>query len=327
MASISAGKLNALSDSIANSSPTGNADIDRTLGNIVANVIATGAGGAVGGNAGAIAGYNDDRFNRQLHLDERQWATRNAMDFAAVYKAQTGQDLTPDQAQSMLLANGYRLVDAAASKGPGGDAVAVAYISQYAGTLFSATSAEYNSPFMGGNKNGSLTPEQLTMPGHEAHPQIGVAVGAGLGLVALGAVAPTVATAWGAGTVYDFVGDAISHGMGLSPDAPNFTKSFTVGGVTGAMAPLLPPLTTLGTGVAGKVAMGGYNVAVGGVRAFGATAITNSSSNPMMSGALGAGAGIIGSGFQYALPGPVGAFMQVLLGPAQTAIESQGKKK
>ncbi len=72
LASISAGKLNALSDSIANSSPTANADIDRTLGNIVANVIATGTGAAVGGgDAGAFAGYNVDRFNRQLHPEKK----------------------------------------------------------------------------------------------------------------------------------------------------------------------------------------------------------------------------------------------------------------
>ncbi|AMH43222.1 MULTISPECIES: hypothetical protein [Burkholderiaceae] len=72
MASISAGKLNVLSDSIANSSPTANADIDRTLGNIVTNVIATGTGAAVGGgDAGAFAGYNVDRFNRQLHPEKK----------------------------------------------------------------------------------------------------------------------------------------------------------------------------------------------------------------------------------------------------------------
>jgi hypothetical protein len=72
-------------------------------------------------------------YNRQLHPDERKWAKDNASKFAEYYKEQTGQTLTADQAQQMLLANGYRLVDAAASKGPGGDAVAVAYISQNAG--------------------------------------------------------------------------------------------------------------------------------------------------------------------------------------------------
>jgi filamentous hemagglutinin len=73
LASLAAGQLNTLSDSIASSSPTGNADMDRTLGNIVANVIATGAGAAVGGgDAGAFAGYNVDRFNRQLHPEEKK---------------------------------------------------------------------------------------------------------------------------------------------------------------------------------------------------------------------------------------------------------------
>jgi filamentous hemagglutinin len=72
IASKASGQLNDLSNSIANSSPTGNADIDKTLGNIVANVIATGAGAAVGGTAGAMSAANVDRFNRQLHPDEKQ---------------------------------------------------------------------------------------------------------------------------------------------------------------------------------------------------------------------------------------------------------------
>ncbi|SEA11173.1 hypothetical protein [Paraburkholderia sartisoli] len=61
-------------------------------------------------------------YNRQLHPDERQWAKDNAKQFAQFYEDKTGQSITADQAQNMLLANGYRLVDAAASKGPGGDA-------------------------------------------------------------------------------------------------------------------------------------------------------------------------------------------------------------
>ncbi len=46
----------------------------------------------------------------------------------------------------MLLANGYRLVDAAVNKGPGGDATAVAFINQNAGGMFTAANSEYNSP-------------------------------------------------------------------------------------------------------------------------------------------------------------------------------------
>jgi filamentous hemagglutinin len=44
--------------------------MNTALGNIVANVIATGAGAAVGGGAGAFGAYNVDRFNRQLHPEE-----------------------------------------------------------------------------------------------------------------------------------------------------------------------------------------------------------------------------------------------------------------
>ncbi|MGF6762891.1 hypothetical protein P3T24_003212 [Paraburkholderia sp. GAS33] len=265
-----------------------------------------------------------------MHPDERQWAKDNAKQFAQFYEEKTGQSITADQAQNMLLANGYRLVDAAASKGPGGDATAVAFISQNSNGLFTATPAEYNSPFLYGNKNGSLTPEQNALPGHDAHPRIGVAAGAGVGLVALGAVAPAVATAWGLGTTYDFVGDAISHAMGLSSDTPNVTKSFTVGGITGAMTPLLLPLDVLGTGMASKVVVGGYNAAAGGAGAFGATAITNSG-NADLSGGIGAGSAVLGTVMTTMMPGPMGNFLnqinQILSGPTQNAITKTVDKK
>ena len=77
IASKSAGKLNELSQSIADSSPTGNADLDRTLGKIVANVVAMGMG-AVGGGSGVTAGSAVDRFNRQLHPDEYAMAKKDA---------------------------------------------------------------------------------------------------------------------------------------------------------------------------------------------------------------------------------------------------------
>ncbi|CAB4048461.1 hemagglutinin repeat-containing protein [Paraburkholderia phenoliruptrix] len=69
IASIAAGKLNELSGAIAGSDPTGNPDINKALGNIVSNAIATGAGAAVGGDAGATSAYNVDRFNRSEHDD------------------------------------------------------------------------------------------------------------------------------------------------------------------------------------------------------------------------------------------------------------------
>ncbi|WP_155768836.1 hemagglutinin repeat-containing protein [Burkholderia diffusa] len=71
IASIASGKLNELSSAIAGSDPTGNANMNQALGNIVANALATGAGAAVGGESGAFSGYNVDRFNRQLHEDSK----------------------------------------------------------------------------------------------------------------------------------------------------------------------------------------------------------------------------------------------------------------
>lgn len=78
IASIAGGKLNELSGAIADSNPTGSADVNKALGNIVANAIATGVGAAVGGNAGAVSGYNADRFNRQLHPQEKTKAQQIA---------------------------------------------------------------------------------------------------------------------------------------------------------------------------------------------------------------------------------------------------------
>jgi filamentous hemagglutinin len=78
IASIAAGKLNELSGAIAGSNPTGNADMNQALGNIVANAISTGAGAAVGGNAGAFSGYDVDRYNRQLHPEEKTLAKQLA---------------------------------------------------------------------------------------------------------------------------------------------------------------------------------------------------------------------------------------------------------
>ncbi|KAF7963276.1 hypothetical protein AWV80_11345 [Cupriavidus sp. UYMU48A] len=68
---------------------TGNAALNEALGNIAANIVAGSIGGVVGGGSGAAMAANVDRFNRQLHPDERQWAKNNAKQFAEYYK--TGQ--------------------------------------------------------------------------------------------------------------------------------------------------------------------------------------------------------------------------------------------
>ncbi|WP_150624942.1 hemagglutinin repeat-containing protein [Pandoraea captiosa] len=66
------GTLNELSENIQKARPTGNADIDEALAQIVATGVGTAVGAAVGGSSGAFTGYNVDRFNRQLHPDEKK---------------------------------------------------------------------------------------------------------------------------------------------------------------------------------------------------------------------------------------------------------------
>ncbi|VVD93338.1 filamentous hemagglutinin [Pandoraea soli] len=64
--------LNDLSDQIRSRRPTGNADIDEALGQIVATGVGTAVGAVAGGTSGAVTGFNTDRFNRQLH--QRQYS-------------------------------------------------------------------------------------------------------------------------------------------------------------------------------------------------------------------------------------------------------------
>nr|WP_246173847.1 hemagglutinin repeat-containing protein [Pandoraea terrigena] len=88
--------LNGLSDEIRDAHPTGNADIDRALGQIVATGVGTAVGAVAGGTSGAFTGFNTDRFNRQLHSDEKQWINDRESAYAKKY------GLTPEQARDEL---------------------------------------------------------------------------------------------------------------------------------------------------------------------------------------------------------------------------------
>ncbi|MDT6962782.1 hemagglutinin repeat-containing protein [Cupriavidus sp. SZY C1] len=183
--SLAAGKLASLGQSVAEGVGSGNAGLDEAIGNLAANVLAGGIGAAVGGGSGAATGANVDRFNRQLHPDEREWAKENAKEFAEFYAERAGREITEEQAQSMLLASGYRLVDGMASKGLSDELLPIEFIGQFAGSMFSATPTEYNNPFLHGNESGSLTPEQKALPGATPaiNPDYTSAVGAGAGLL------------------------------------------------------------------------------------------------------------------------------------------------
>ncbi|MCE4061297.1 hemolysin [Pandoraea sputorum] len=66
--------LNGVSDDIRKKRPTGNADIDEALSQIVATGLGTAVGAVAGGTSGAFTGFNTDRFNRQLGDPDRTLA-------------------------------------------------------------------------------------------------------------------------------------------------------------------------------------------------------------------------------------------------------------
>jgi filamentous hemagglutinin len=179
-------KLDEIARSIAGAGPTGNRNVDELLGNLTSNVLSGAAGTLAGGGAGALGSAAADRFNRQLSPDERQWASDDAEQFAKRYEEKTGKSLTAEQARDMLLGTGYRMVDEMASKGPGGDPIAAAYISEHGGDMFRATPGEYKDPFLYGNADNSLTPEQKALPGSTANPVAGLVIAGGLVTAGLG---------------------------------------------------------------------------------------------------------------------------------------------
>ncbi|WP_150563922.1 hemolysin [Pandoraea cepalis] len=92
--------LNKLSDEIKNASPTGNADVDQALAQIVATGVGTAVGAVAGGTSGAFTGFNADRFNRQLHPDERTLAKH----IAAKSNGRHTQEQVEDQMRIMGVA-------------------------------------------------------------------------------------------------------------------------------------------------------------------------------------------------------------------------------
>jgi filamentous hemagglutinin len=78
-------RLDELARAIEEKRPTGNKNVDELLGNLAANVLAGGAGALVGGETGALTSAATDRFNRQLHPDERKWIKEREASYAKKY--------------------------------------------------------------------------------------------------------------------------------------------------------------------------------------------------------------------------------------------------
>ncbi|WP_275795180.1 hemagglutinin repeat-containing protein [Ralstonia syzygii] len=88
-ASLAAPQLTELADKVASS--VGDGVAGQMAGNVVANV-AAGAVGSVGGGSGAFMGSSVDRYNRQLHPDERQLAKKLAANSNGRYTVQQIED-------------------------------------------------------------------------------------------------------------------------------------------------------------------------------------------------------------------------------------------
>lgn len=77
-ASLVSGLSKDISNGVKAAVSTGSASLDEAIGNIAANIVVGGIGAVVGGGSGAATVANVDRFNRQLHQTEYDFAKKNA---------------------------------------------------------------------------------------------------------------------------------------------------------------------------------------------------------------------------------------------------------
>ncbi|WP_175817892.1 hemagglutinin repeat-containing protein [Burkholderia diffusa] len=71
-------ELTEIAQSIKDAGLTGNKDVDELLGNVTSNLLAGGAGALAGGGTGVLTSAAVDRFNRQLHQEEKTLAKQLA---------------------------------------------------------------------------------------------------------------------------------------------------------------------------------------------------------------------------------------------------------
>jgi filamentous hemagglutinin len=140
-------------------------ELKKALGGALALTI----GVATGGTNGAVAGLNGELNNRQLHPDERKWAKDNASKYRDYLNSKTGENISTEEAYQRLLSAGYAVVDTAAANAGKSDEAAKQFINEASPkTLFVATAAERANPLLGGNKDGSFSPEQQARFGQVA---------------------------------------------------------------------------------------------------------------------------------------------------------------
>ncbi|MED5596360.1 two-partner secretion domain-containing protein [Janthinobacterium sp. P210006] len=136
-------------------------DLPEPVKQALGAVTATAIGTVTGGIAGTASALNTDLNNRQLHPTERQWAKENAKKYMQYLSEKTGEKISLEESFQRLLSAGYAVVDDHAGRAGKSDEVAKQYISEKKPKeLFVATAAERANPFLNGNKDNSLSPEQ-----------------------------------------------------------------------------------------------------------------------------------------------------------------------
>ncbi|WP_309136579.1 hemagglutinin repeat-containing protein [Cupriavidus plantarum] len=132
LSSLAAEQLAALGKAVADSANTGNKDLDKAIGNLAANLAAGGIGAVAGGGSGAATAANADRFNRQLHPDERRKLE------------QLQRDKSPDE-QSRLADAACALVSCALDISPNDPAYAEKLASQLRGQQYASEQEQLKS--------------------------------------------------------------------------------------------------------------------------------------------------------------------------------------
>jgi filamentous hemagglutinin len=195
------------------------------------------------------------------------------------------------------------------SKGSGGDAAAVAFISQNAGSLFTATTTECKSPFLHGNKDDSLTPEQRALPGAVPTPKLGLAVAAALAAPAILPVLAAIpgAPIFGPDGLLSIGTLASQAGAGAISGGVNATSQHLQNGSVN----LIDIAYATVAGMAGAYGGFGWNVFINGMAGAANTATNNvvfgKDNSVIFGGAANASAAALGYGAGKVMEGATNA--------------------
>ncbi|EON12910.1 Hemolysin [Pandoraea sp. SD6-2] len=280
------GVLNDLSNKIQDAHPTGNADIDQALAQIVTTGLGTAIGAAAGGTSGAFTGFNTDRFNRQLYPDEY----KKAAGYAKVVAKELG--ISEAEAEGRVLAEMLRNSDKQTAEASGGKhdydirRVVGCQNLNCAGDVNDPQYAnhDFNSHYIKSNEAAyNLGQEQLgrgqtygeLVTSNMKKDPVGSTL-AGVGMIGLGLVMGGPLASAGLMGTGGLLGLGANGGVQPMGDRPFDWTSFALAGATGAASTGMKVIPVALTGVGGALtgsALQGQNPNSAMAGALGGTAI------------------------------------------------------